>query len=130
VTVRFVSIENVLAIHAQQLRLFGGAAGVRDLGLLESAAGSAAATFGGAFLNETLFDMAAAYLYGICRNHPFVDGNKRTATATALVFLELNGVWIEADEDEFYERVIGVAEGTVEKADIAFFLERHAVRRS
>ena len=87
---------------------------------------NAAATFGGAFLNETPFEMAAAYLYGICRNHPFVDGNKRTATATALVFLELNGVWIEADEDEFYELVIGVAEGRVEKAAVASFLARQA----
>lgn len=78
------------------------------------------------FLNETLFEMVAAYLYGICRNHPFVDGNKRTATATALVFLELNGVWIDADEDEFYELVIAVAEGSVEKAAVASFLERHA----
>jgi death-on-curing protein len=127
--VRFLSIDEVLALHAQQIRLFGGAAGVRDLGLLESAVGSAAATFDGAFLNETLFDMAAAYLYGICRNHPFVDGNKRTATATALVFLELNGVWIEADEDEFYELVIGVAEGAVDKAALASFFERHTVRR-
>jgi death-on-curing protein len=97
--------------------------------LLESAVGSAAATFDGAFLNETPFDMAAAYLYGICRNHPFVDGNKRTATATGLVFLELNGVWIEADEDQFYELVIGVAEGAVDKADVASFFEGHAVRR-
>jgi death-on-curing protein len=126
VTVRFLSIDEVLALHAQQIRLFGGAAGVRDLGLLESAAGSAAATFDGAFLNETSLDMAAAYLYGICRNHPFVDGNKRTATATALVFLALNGVWIEADEDEFYSLVIGVAEGRVEKPAVAAFFERHA----
>ncbi len=97
---------------------------------MESAIGSAAATFGGAFLNETPLDMSAAYLYGICRNHPFVDGNKRTATATALVFLDLNGVWVEADEDEFYDLVIGVAEGSGEKAAIASFFERHATRSS
>ena len=125
-TARFLSTEEVLALHAQQIRLFGGAAGVRDLGLLESAVGSAAATFEGAFLNQTLFDMAAAYLYGICRNHPFVDGNKRAASATALVFLLLNGIWIEADGAKFYEIVIGVAEGTVEKSVIRSFLEKHA----
>lgn len=127
---RFLSTDEVLALHAQQIRLFSGAAGVRDLGLLESAVGNAAATFGGAFLNEPPFEMAAACLYGICRNHPFVDGNKRTATATALVFLDLNGVWIEAEEDEFYDLVIGVAEGSVEKTVIAAFFERYAVRSS
>jgi death-on-curing protein len=124
---RFLSIEKVLWLHAQQLRQFGGATGVRDLGLLQSAMGNAAATFGGVFLNETVFEMAAAYLYGICKNHPFVDGNKRTAVASALVFLETNGVWIEADEDEFYDLVIDVAEGSVDKAGIATFFEAHSI---
>ena len=125
---RFLSIEEVLALHAEQIRLFGGSTGLRDRGLLESAIGSAAATFDGAFLNETPFDMAAAYLYGICRNHPFLDGNKRTAVATALVFLELNGVWLEADEDVFYDLVIGVATGNVDKSTIASFLANHVGR--
>jgi len=128
VSPRFLSIEEVLALHAEQIRLFGGSTGLRDRGLLESAIGSAAATFDGAFLNETPFDMAAAYLYGICRNHPFLDGNKRTAVATALVFLELNGVWLEADEDVFYDLVIGVATGNVDKSTIASFLANHVGR--
>jgi death-on-curing protein len=70
--------------------------------------------------------MAAAYLLGICRNHPFVDGNKRTALTSALVFLEVNDIWIEADDDELYEVVIGTAEGRVSKAEIGVFLQERA----
>lgn len=91
--------------------------------------GSAAATFGGAFLHETLFEMAAALLYGICRKHPFLDGNKRTAVAASLTFLEMNGIEIIADEDDFYALVIGLAEGRVTKSAVAVFLEEHGIGR-
>jgi len=122
----FLAPDEVLSLHAEQIRLFGGSAGIRDLGLLQSAMGSVEATFGGAFLHETLFAMAAAYLYGICRNHPFVDGNKRTAVAAALTFLAMNDMDVDADEDAFYDLVIGVAEGRASKASVAIFLEQHA----
>ena len=124
----FLTLDEVLGLHELQVRLFGGSAGIRDLGLLESALGNAEATFGGAFLHETLFEMAAAYLYGICRNHPFVDGNKRTATAAALTFLDMNRIEIDAIEDLFYDLVIGVAEGRVSKAAVAVFLEQATKR--
>ena len=84
------------------------------------------ATFGGEFLHQTLFEMGAAYLFNICRNHPFVDGNKRTALACSLTFLRLNGIRIKSGEDELYDLVIGVAEGRVSKAAVAVFLEEHA----
>jgi death-on-curing protein len=122
----FLTLDEILSLHGLQLRLFGGSTGIRDLGLLQSAMGNAEATFGGAFLHDSIFEMAAAYLYGICRNHPFLDGNKRTATAAALTFLDLNRVEIEADEDAFYDLVIGVAEGRVSKAAVAVFLEQNA----
>lgn len=122
----FLTLDEVLSFHADQIRLFAGPAGIRDIGLLQSALGIVEATFGGAFLHETLFEMAAAYLHGICRNHPFVDGNKRTATGAALIFLEMNGVEVDAAEDAFYELVIGVAEGRVSKAQAAVFLETSA----
>lgn len=123
----FLSLDEVLALHEVQVQLFGGSSGLRDMGLLQSAMGNAEATFGGHYLHETLVEMAAAYLYGICRNHPFVDGNKRTAVATALTFLDMNGLEIDAAEPEFYDLVIGVAEGRVSKAAIAVFFE-HASR--
>ena len=122
----FLTLDEVLSLHAEQIRLFGGSPGIRDVGLLESATGSVEATFDDAFLHETVFAMAAAYLHGICRNHPFVDGNKRTAAAAALTFLEMNGIEVDADEDDFYDLVIGVAEGRVSKAAVTVFLETHA----
>ena len=122
----FLTLDEVLSLHAEQIRLFGGSAGVRDVGLLQSAIGSVQATFGGVFLHATIFEMGAAYLYGICRNHPFVDGNKRAAVAAALTFLDLNAIEIEAEEDPFYDLVLGVAEGRVSKAAVAVFFEEHA----
>ena len=124
---QFLSLEDVLHIHENRIRKYGGSAGVRDTGLLQSAMGNAEATFGGEYLNATLFDMAAAYLYGICRNHPFLDGNKRTALACALAFLGLNGLKLRAGREEVYDLVIGVAEGRVTKDDVAAFFEQHTV---
>jgi death on curing protein len=124
----FLALDEVLGLHAEQIRLFGGSSGIRDVGLLQPAMGSVEATFGGAFLHETIFSMAAAYLVGICRSHPFIDGNKRTAVGAALTFLEMNGVDVDADEDAFYDLVIRVAEGRVSKASVTVFLEDHAGR--
>jgi len=124
----FLTLDEGLSLHAEQIRLFGGSSGLRDLGLLQSAMGSVEATFGGAFLHETIFSMAATYLYAILRNHPFIDGNKRTAVAAALIFLELNGVEVDAEEDAFYDMVIGVVEGDVSKAAVTVFLEEHAAK--
>jgi len=122
----FLTLDEVLSLHEEQLRLFGGSSGIRQIDLLQSAMGNVEATFGESFLHETVFEMAAAYLYGICRNHPFVDGNKRAAVAASLTFLGMNDVGIDADEDEFYELVICVAEGRVSKAAVAVFLEKNA----
>lgn len=121
----FLTLDEVLSLHAEQIDLFGGPSGIRDVGLLQSALGSVEATFGGKFLHETIFEMAAAYLYGICRNHPFIDGNKRGAVSVALTFLDMNGVEIDAPEDAFYDLVIGVAEGRVSKSVVAVFFEEH-----
>jgi death-on-curing protein len=125
----FLTLDEVLSLHAEQIRLFGGRAGLRDIALLQSAIGSVEATFGGAFLHETISSMATAYLYGICRTHPFIDGNKRTGVAAALTFLEMSGVEVDADEDAFYDLIIGVVEGRVSKAVVTVFLEEHAARR-
>jgi death on curing protein len=123
---KFLTLEEVLGIHENRIRKYGGSSGIRDLGLLQSALGNVKATFGGQFLNETLFEMAAACLYSICRNHPFLDGNKRTALACALAFLRLNSMRIKSAPSDLYELVIGVAEGRVSKAAVAVFFEQHA----
>lgn len=88
---RHLSVEAVLAIHAEVLRANGGGAGLRERSLLESAVAAPQASFGGEPLIRDTVEIAAAYLYYLCRNHPFVDGNKRTALAAALVFVQANG---------------------------------------
>jgi death-on-curing protein len=122
----FLSLEEVLVLHEDRIRRYGGTAGIRDLKLLSSALGTVSASFGGEFLHGSLFEMAAAYLFHITRNHPFLDGNKRTGLAAALVFLSIHDVEIEASEDDLTELVLGVAEGRVSKAEVAVFLQRHA----
>jgi death on curing protein len=82
----FLTLEDVLLIHEQQLERYGGSPGIRDRGLLESAVAQPQAGFGGKYVHESIFDMAAAYAFHIAENQPFVDGNKRAALASALCF--------------------------------------------
>lgn len=122
----FLTLEEVLEIHAVQLERYGGGAGVRDEGLLDSALAQPAATFDGQLVHEDLFAMAAAYLFHIVRNHPFVDGNKRTGLLAALVFLDLNGIAVEHGSEALYELTMAVAEGRMDKGAVAHELRRIA----
>lgn len=120
----FLTVDEALALHADQVRRYGGEPGVRDAGLLSSALAVPRATFDGGFLHGSLHEMAAAYLFHLCQNHPFLDGNKRTALAAALAFLWLNDVEVVADPGELTELVLGVARGEVAKSQVAVFFER------
>ena len=122
----FLSLGEVLEIHRDQIERYGGGPGIRDLGLLQSALAMPAAGFGGRYLHTDLFEMAAAYLFHITQNHPFVDGNKRTGAVASLVFLSLNGVDILAEEEEFEKIVLGVAEGKLDKAALAEFFRNNS----
>ena len=115
----FLDVEDVEGLHASLLERFGGAGGLRDRALLESAVGQARATFDGIFLHRDLFEMASAYLFHVVMNHPFVDGNKRTGLLAALVFLDLNGITIERETNRLHDLTIGVADGRLEKDEIA-----------
>ena len=126
----FLNLDEVLGIHADQIRAYGGASGLRDLELLRSAIAMPETTFDGEYLHPSVFEMAAAYLFHIAHNHPFVDGNKRTALICALVFLGLNGERLDADSDELYQVVDGVAVGRFDKAEATVFLKRLSSRRS
>ncbi len=121
-SVVFLTLDEVLALHADQIARYGGRPGVRDIGLLESALATPKATFGGQFLHGEIFEMAAAYLFHLVQNHPFVDGNKRTGLMAMLAFLGLNGRRLEADPAELGELVQGVAAGRLSKAEIAVFV--------
>lgn len=124
--IEFLTLDEVLAIHAHQIQRYGGRLGLRDRALLESALGMPGATFSGEELHSSVAEKGAAYLFHIVKNHPFVDGNKRVGLACCLVFLRLNGVEIIATDDELVDLVIGVASGTRSKADVAVFLSSHA----
>ena len=122
----FLTLDEVLALHRDQIHRYGGTSGIRDQTLLSSALGTVSATFGGQFLHQSLHEMAAAYLFHIAQNHPFLDGNKRVALAAALIFLWMNDIEIEADDTELTELVVGVAEGRVSKPEVAVLLQKHA----
>ena len=116
--IRFLSVEDVLAIHEDTIRHEGGLGGLRDPGLLESAVTMARQSFGGKYLHRGLAAMAAAYLYHVAQNHPFHDGNKRTGAMAALVFLHINGVEALPDPDDLEQATLRVASGELSKAEL------------
>jgi len=123
----FLTLDEVLAIHAHQVSRYGGALGIRDRGLLESALAMPQATFGDEILHPSLHEQAAAYLFHIVKNHPFIDGNKRVGLASCLAFLRLNAVRVRASDDDLVDLVLGVASGDRSKADVAVFLHKRTV---
>ncbi|GLS38452.1 death-on-curing protein [Mesorhizobium tianshanense] len=120
------SREFVEALHAEQLRLHGGAAGIRDQGMLESALyRPQQREING---EPDLCELASAYLFGIAKNHPFVDGNKRTAFAAADLFLYFNGLSVEAEQADIIQLVMMVAAGEIDEAGAAAFFRDHVVK--
>jgi death on curing protein len=117
----FLELAEVLEIHHDQLERHGGRSGIRDKESLQSALAVPAATFGGEYLHIDLAEMASAYLFHIVRNHPFIDGNKRTGTVAALVFLLLNGYHLRASNDDVIATVTSVAAGTMSKEELVLF---------
>lgn len=96
--IRFLNYWDVLQIHSDQIRRYGGDSGIRDLGLLESAVVQAEMTYDSNYLHNNIYEMGAAYLFHIVNNHPFVDGNKRTGAAVGLVFLDWNGIEVNLSQ--------------------------------
>jgi death-on-curing protein len=110
-----LTVEIVREIHAEAIARFGGSDGVRDSALLESAVAAPQASFGGRSPYRDLAEVAAAYLYYLCRNHPFIDGNKRAALGSSIVFLRLNGVEPKPDGPEWEELVLAIASGSLDR---------------
>ena len=119
--------EIVPALHGRQLAEHGGSAGVRDAGLLASALARPRQLFAYGGVEATLPRLAAAYAYGIARNHAFVDGNKRTAFVVSLLFLKLNGLNLEAAQEEKYEVFMALAAGELDETALAAWIAKHAV---
>jgi len=112
-------VEDVLKIQALQLEKDGGLVGIRDPNLLESAVMQPMATFGGEYLHSDLFLMAAAYVFHLVKNHPFLDANKRAGLVTGLTFLKLNGVVVADPSSILYDTIMAVAEGRLDKEGLA-----------
>jgi death-on-curing protein len=123
----FLNLDEVLALQAEQIERYGGTPGVRDMHLLESAIGTPQATFDGELLHASIVEQAAAYLFHLCQNHPFVDGNKRIALMATIAFLGLNDYRLDADEDELVEFVLRIAAGDLSKFEVGVFLKQRVV---
>jgi death-on-curing protein len=126
VIVEYLSVEQVLDLHASQLRRYGGGTGLRDEGGLESALARPAMTFDGEDLYDDLADKAAALMHSLALNHPFVDGNKRVAAHAAIVFVELNGRECLATPDELVDITLATAEGKVAVEALAIWFRQRA----
>lgn len=122
----WVMREVVLLAHEQSLAQFGGLAGIRDEGLLDSALEKPRNLL--AYGDPSLFDLAASYGLGIVRNHPFMDGNKRAGFVVAVTFLQLNGWWLEAGEADAVLRTLALAAGEMSEGDYAAWLKANSRR--
>jgi death-on-curing protein len=125
----YLTVDIVLSIHDETIARFGGSTGVRDQALLESAVAAPQATFEGRSLFSDLTEIAAAYLFYLCRNHPFVDGNKRAALGSCLVFLRLNGAEPAPDGPEWEELTMDIAAGRLDRPETTKRLRRIGKRR-
>jgi len=121
----FLSVEEILEFHEDQIQRHGGSLGVRDMGMLQSAVAMPQTAFGGQFAHSDLFEMAAAYLFHIAQNHPFVDGNKRVAAVSCVTFLSSNGLEPEMSDEELVSLTLSTAEGKASKSAIAEYLRSH-----
>src|ERR1700688_3256208 len=121
----FLTLDEVLEIHQQQIERYGGSPGIRDAAGLESAIATPQATFGGEFLHPSNPTMAAAYLFHLCQNHPFIDGNKRAGANAAVTFLLMNNWKPDFEEDALAELVLSIASGAIGKAALTVLFESH-----
>jgi len=128
VAIQFIPDETVPIIHADLIKRYGGASGIRDRDLLASALAQPKMTAQKKFLHRTIFEKAAAYGFHVCRNHPFVDGNKRVAFVLMDIFLQKNGWELNAPEQDAYEAMIALASGTLSKISLATWLKDHSTK--
>lgn len=128
--ITFLKTEQVLFIHDQMVKRFGGSLGVRDIGLMESAVARSQASFDSKYLYGSIFDKAAALLQSLLKNHPFVDGNKRTALTSTAIFLKKNGYKLINNHKEEVEFAVRVDNGNLTVEQISKWLQEHSVKIS
>jgi len=123
----YLTVEQVIFIHNRSLEKFGGIYGIRDKGLLESAVARPMATFGGKDLYKDFYSKASALGHSILLNHPFIDGNKRTAFTSMDLFLQENGLIINADDDECEKMILNVIDKTFDDKQLAEWLKNNTI---
>jgi len=124
--IKFLTLSEVLLILDDQIQNYGGVYGIRDINLLSSAIYMPEASFVGKYLHETIPAKAAAYAFHICQNHPFIDGNKRVALASSLVFLDINGYELNCKNETLYNKIMDVAKGETKKEELIKFFEKYS----
>ena len=122
----YLTFAEIIEIHDYQIEHFGGSDGLRSVEMLKSAIGMPSSTFSGEYLHPTIPEMAAAYLFHLVENHPFLDGNKRVGAMAALVFLDLNGYEFDATDEQFTDLVMQVASGKMLKSEVVLFFQQHS----
>ena len=122
----FLTFAEIIEIHDYQISHFGGSDGLRSAEMLKSAIGMPSSAFSGEYLHPTIPEMAAAYLFHLVENHPFLDGNKRVGAMASLVFLDLNGYEFDATDEEFTDLVMQVASGNMLKSEVVLFFQQHS----
>jgi len=127
--IKFLTLSEVLLILDDQIKNYGGIYGIRDIKLLSSAIYMPESSFGGQYLHETIPAMAAAYAFHICQNHPFLDGNKRVALASSLVFLDINGYELNCKDETLYNKIMDMAKGETKKEELIKFFEEHSNKK-
>lgn len=126
---KFITLAQVLTLHKVQIEQFGGSHGVKDEALLLSALGQPESGLDNQYFHKDLYEMAAAYLFHLVKNHAFHDGNKRIAALCAAVFLQVNGLKVTAEEDEFEQLVMDAAQSLVSKQQIAEFFRSNTTAK-
>lgn len=127
--IKFLTYEQVLKLHLLQIKEFGGIDGIKNEGLLRSALAQPESGFENEYFHKNIYEMAAAYLFHLVKNHAFNDGNKRIAAVTAAVFLQINGHVVVAEEEEFEQIVLAAASGKAKKEMITEFFKRNTEPR-
>ena len=125
--IEFLTTDEVLKLHDDQIKLFGGSYGVRDHNLLDSAIHNPQASFNGKFLHKNIFEIAAAYAYGIIKNHPFIDGNKRTGIMSAIIFLDSNDYETTLTQEELYSLAIDIATSKTTPKKVATIFKNNVI---
>jgi len=126
--INFLDTDTILYFHADQIKRYGGSYGVRDKNLLESALAQPQTTLKGKYPYKNIYEKASAYGFHICKNHPFIDGNKRVSLIAMYTFLYVNGFELKMSEKEMYLLLMGVANNSISKVELSNYIKKNTTK--